>query len=159
MLCAVLCIDDMIRIVKTLPRKSRGTDGNVEDTPPERKDRCAAFRPEAGTVWREHFAGRYNPVKRLAQKYDNIHLAIMGHKLDRLPNDPITVSRVGSAGETRAVTTSLRKEMAVLSSGRAGVCRLWTYAPDASRAMALVAGELVELVPAAEEAEEAVAAE
>ena len=67
---AVLCIDDMIRIVKTLPRKSRGEEGTVEDTPPERKDRCAAFRPEAGTVWREHFAGRYNPVTRLAQKCD-----------------------------------------------------------------------------------------
>lgn len=94
-------------------------------------------------------------------RYDNIHLAVMGHRLDLLPAAPITVTRVGSAGETRAVTTSLRKEMAVLSSGRAGVCRLWTYAPDASRAMALVAvaSELVELVPAADEAEEVEAAE
>lgn len=62
---ATLCLDDLLLIVETLPQLSRGSDGTVRNTPAHSKDRARAYRPEAGTVFRDHFLGRYNPVTRL----------------------------------------------------------------------------------------------
>ena len=47
---ATLCIDDLLRVINSLPRTSRGVDGTIEETPPDRKDSGCAFRPEAGKM-------------------------------------------------------------------------------------------------------------
>lgn len=129
---AVLCIDDLLRVVQTQPRLGRGVDGSVEETPEHRKDRGCAMRGEAGTVWREHFLGRYVVVERLAQKMDNIHMIVMGHRLDLLSKTPVTTQRISSEGTIINRTTSLYDEMKLIASPEVGVARFWTYPPSPS---------------------------
>jgi hypothetical protein len=168
---ATLCIDDLLRVVESQPRLSRGLDGmvrkkriffepllhkndqfaktgsgqtwekahnemhflHVEETPDDRKDRGSIMRSEAGTVYREHFLGRYVSIERLAQKSDNIHLIVIGHQLELLCKEPVTTQRSSSEGKIITRTTSLYEEMQLIASPERGVARFWTYPPTPSR--------------------------
>jgi hypothetical protein len=129
---ATLCLDDLLYIIGTLPQTSRGGDGNVRQTPAHAKDRGCALRSEAGTVYRDHFLGRFVAVTRLGQRGDNIHLIVLGHRLDLLSKERFTVERVNHLGVMVSRTTSLFEEMSLIASGKQGVGRFWTYPPSPS---------------------------
>ena len=64
------------------------------------------------------------PSSTLRFEQTDAHLAVYGHDLASLPDDPITLSC--------GTETSLRKWMTRLSSGKEGVLRLWSKLPLAS---------------------------
>ena len=95
---------------------------------PEDKDVAPIMRPRAGTIFRHNLSGMYHPVTHLAQSKNNIHVIVLGHELDKLSKVMVEVSRVSSTG-VRTVRTSLHLEMSLLSAGKRGVARMWTFPP------------------------------
>ena len=122
---ATFTIDDLARVVQTLPKCNK----NGTNVHPDDKDDCAIMRPNAGTIYRKHLAGIYRPVDSLGQAKNNIHVIVVGHDLKGLSNEAVTVRRTRNNGTSAIVTTSLRLEMTILSAGKRGVARMWTYAP------------------------------
>ena len=121
---ATFTIDDLARLVEMCPQLRRdGKAVAVED-----KDVAPIMRPRAGTIYRHNLAGMYYPVTHLAQSKNNIHVIVLGHELDKLSKVMVEVSRVSSSG-VRSVRTSLHLEMSLLSAGKRGVARMWTFPP------------------------------
>ena len=121
--------DDLARIVRRLPRRSR-TGGAV---PGWAKDQVAIVDPLGGALWRRHLAARYRAVHNLGSTGNNIHLVVAGHDLGSLDDTPVVVQRQASTGAMVRETTSLRAEMAAIASGKRGVVALWNYPPHMSR--------------------------
>ena len=71
-------------------------------------------------------------MAHLAKRYDNVHLAVCGHRLDLLCKQAVTTQRMSREGVMIERTTSLYDEMKRIASGEQGVCRMWTYPPLAS---------------------------
>lgn len=138
---ATFTIDDLARLVETLPKCNKnGTSVRAED-----KDVCAIMRPNAGTVYRNHLGAMYMPVSALSQTKNNIHIIVVGHDLESLSNEAFTVRRTRNNGTSVEIETSLRLEMAILSAGKRGIARMWTYAPRRTASAISGVGKLQEL--------------